>query len=123
MGNRQSDEPVLIYATCPNVDVATAVGEPLVEAGLAACLNILPAMTAIYSWQGRLHKDNECVLIIKTRASLAERVITDARSRHPYDEPAFLVVPVLGGSASYIHWIMQETVQGAKSAAAQNDGE
>ena len=123
MGNRQSDAPVLIYATCPNVDVATAVGEPLVEAGLAACLNILPAMTAIYRWQGRLHKDNECVLIIKTRASLADQVISDARARHPYDEPAFLIIPAIGGSAGFIEWIMQETAVAAMSVTAQNDGE
>ncbi len=109
---------VLVYATCPNAAVAEAVGVPLVESGIAACLNILPAMTSIYRWQGRLHKDGECVLIVKTRASLAERVIGEARSRHPYDEPAFLVLPVAGGSQGFIDWIRGETAIAA--AAAEN---
>lgn len=104
-----SDAPVLIYATCPDVAVAEAVGAPLVEDGLAACLNILPAMTSIYRWHGRLHKDSECVLIVKTRASLADRAIAEARARHPYDEPAFLVLPVTGGAAGFMTWIMGET--------------
>lgn len=106
---KENDKPVLIYATAPSPAVAEAVGVPLVESGLAACLNIIPAMTAIYAWQGKLHKDAECVMIIKTRASLAERVIADARSRHPYDEPAFLVFATEGGSPGFIEWIMRQT--------------
>lgn len=107
------DDVVLVYATCPSVVVAEAVGTPLVESGIAACLNILPTMTSIYRWQGRLHKDGECVLIIKTRASLAEQVIAEARARHPYDEPAFLVLPVAGGSRGFIDWIRGETASAA----------
>ena len=103
------DDVVLVYATCPSVVVAEAVGTPLVESGIAACLNILPAMTSIYRWQGRLHKDDECVLIIKTRASLAGQVIAEASARHPYDEPAFLMLPVAGGSQGFIDWIRRET--------------
>lgn len=114
----ENDKPVLIYATCPSSAVAEAVGTPLVESGLAACLNIIDAMTAIYRWDGALHKDRECVMLIKTRASLAARVIADARTRHPYDEPAFLVIPVAGGSEGFIEWIMQQTQTADDCASA-----
>jgi periplasmic divalent cation tolerance protein len=101
-----NDKPVLIYATFPDATSAEEAGRHAVEAGLAACVNILPGMVSLYRWQGQLHRDSECVLIIKTRSGLAERVIAEGRARHPYDNPAFLILEVAGGSEAYIAWLM-----------------
>ncbi len=108
---QENDKPVLIYSTFPNPEAAAAVGNELVEARLAACVNILPGMTSIYRWEGKIAKDNEAVMIIKTRASLAEAVIAATRRRHTYTNPALLVIPVEGGSADYLGWLMQETAR------------
>lgn len=101
-----NDKPVLIYATFADQESAEAVGRHLVEAGLAACVNILPGMIALYRWEGRLQRDAECVLIVKTRAGQADAVIAEGRARHPYTTPAFLVLPVAGGSEPYIAWLL-----------------
>lgn len=102
------DKPVLIYATFPDRDRAEAVARDLVDMRLAACVNILDGGISIYRWEGELQRDSECVAIIKTTAALAERVLAEGRARHPYENPAFLILPVEGGSASYLSWLLEE---------------
>lgn len=110
---QENDKAVLIYSTFPDAAAAERVGGTLVDRGLAACVNIIPGMTSIYHWQGARHRDAEVVMIIKTRASLADQVVAEAKALHPYDNPALVVLPVLGGSADYLGWILERTEQGA----------
>lgn len=100
---------VLIYATFPDVLTAERAGGALVAARLAACVNIIPGMRSIYRWQGAVHGDEEVVAIVKTRSSLAERVIGWVRIAHPYVNPALVALPVTSGSANFLGWIASET--------------
>jgi periplasmic divalent cation tolerance protein len=104
-----NDKPVLVYSTFPSTEVAEAVGRDLVEGRLAACVNIIPGMTSIYRWQGSLCRDAEVVMIIKTTGARVDDVLGGVRARHPYDNPALLVLPVEGGSAEYLDWLRRET--------------
>ncbi|MFM7083467.1 MAG: divalent-cation tolerance protein CutA [Hyphomicrobium sp.] len=105
-----SDDPVLIYSTFPDVGSAEEVGRYLIESKLAACVNIIPNMISLYNWQGAVQKDQECVLIIKTRSSLSVSVIEEARKRHTYTTPAFLTLPIIGGYPPYVEWLMNNTL-------------
>ena len=104
-----TDRPVLIYSTFPSVDEAQRIGGALVEARLAACVNVFPGMVSIYEWEGVRETADEVAMIIKTRAGLQEQVMTEVKRLHPYDVPALLVLPTQGGSAEYCAWILQET--------------
>jgi periplasmic divalent cation tolerance protein len=106
-----NDKPVLIYSTCPSPEEAERIGGALVDQGLAACVNILPGMTAIYVWEGKRNRDSEAAMIIKTRASLADAAIAEGRKLHPYSNPAFVVLPIEGGSADFLQWIEAQTRQ------------
>jgi periplasmic divalent cation tolerance protein len=106
---QENDKPVLVYSTFPSGEVAETVGRQLVEQRLAACVNILPGMTSIYRWEGKIARDSEAVMIIKTRESLADAVIAAVTSRHPYTNPALLVIPVENGAAPYLAWLLAET--------------
>jgi len=106
---QENDKPVLIYSTFPSAEAAAEVGKELVEERLAACVNILPGMRSIYRWEGRIAQDTEAVMMIKTRATLAEAVIGATKRRHSYTNPALLVIPLEGGAADYVGWLMQET--------------
>lgn len=106
----ENDKPVLIYSTYPSLEAAEAAGAALVDQALAACVNILPGMVSIYLWEGARHREQEAVMIIKTRAGLAEAVVAAARGSHPYTNPALLVVPVEGGSADFCGWILAQTL-------------
>lgn len=103
------DEIVLIYSTWPDAATAAAAGRALVEQRIAACANILPAMTAIYRWEDRVESGSEAVMVIKTRAALADAVIATARELHPFELPAFITLPALGGHGPYLDWILAET--------------
>jgi periplasmic divalent cation tolerance protein len=105
----ENDKPVLIYATFPSAEEAERIGGALVERGLAACVNIFPGMTAIYVWEGKRERGSEAAMLIKTRGSLATRVIDEARKLHPYANPALLVLPVSGGSEDFLRWIAEQT--------------
>jgi len=108
-----NDKPVLIYATFPSPEEAERIGGALVDQGLAACVNILPGMTAIYVWEGKRNRDSEAAMIVKTRASLADAAIAAGRKLHPYANPAFVVLPIEGGSADFLAWIEEQTRSGA----------
>ena len=103
------DGTVLLYATFANAADAERIGGTLVDQGLAACANILPAMTAIYVWQGQRCRDSEAVMIVKTRASLADTVIATVRGLHSYENPAIVVLPIVGGSADFLAWVAIQT--------------
>jgi periplasmic divalent cation tolerance protein len=105
----ENDKPVLIYSTFPSPEEAERIGGMLVDRGLAACVNILPGMTAIYVWEGKRQRDSEAAMIIKTRAGLADTAIAEARKLHPYSNPAFVVLPIAGGSADFLRWIGEQT--------------
>lgn len=103
------DEPVLVYTTYPSLVEAEAAGRGLVEAGLAACVNILPGMISLYRWKGAVERADEVVMIVKTRNALKERVAAAVRAGHAYDTPAIVFLATLGGDKGFIDWIMAET--------------
>jgi periplasmic divalent cation tolerance protein len=106
---RENNKLVLIYATFPSAAEAERIGGALVDQGLAACVNVLPGMTAIYVWEGKRQRDAEAAMIIKTRSDLADRAIAEVRKTHPYTNPALVVLPVVGGSEDFLRWIGEQT--------------
>ena len=105
----ENNKCVLIYSTFPSPAEAERVGGELVDRGLAACVNVLPGMTAIYVWEGKRQREAEAVMIIKTRADLAETAMAEARKLHPYANPALVVLPIEGGSQDFLRWIGEQT--------------
>jgi len=62
-----------------------------------------------YWWEGAIERGEEVVMIIKTRASLAEQVRAAVKEMHSYTVPAILVLPIEGGEPAYLDWLMRET--------------
>lgn len=111
---RNEDRPVLIYTTFPSLEDAKRVGEALVAARLAACVNAFPGMISIFEWKGARETAEEVAMIIKTRESLKDQVMAETKRLHPYEVPALLVLATEGGSEEYGAWILNET-GGAKA--------
>ncbi|MFA5958116.1 divalent-cation tolerance protein CutA [Hyphomicrobium sp.] len=100
---------VMIYATFPDRAAALALGRDLVEQSLAGCVNVLPAMTSVYVWKGATETAEEAVMIVKLAAEGVERAVAHIIAHHPYETPAVLVVPVVGGSVDYLSWVRSGT--------------
>jgi periplasmic divalent cation tolerance protein len=109
------ERAVFVYTTWPSVVEAEKAGRRLVGASLAACVNILPGMISLYRWQGAVDRAEEAVMIVKTRAALAERVRSAIRDVHPYDTPAILVLPIESVDPTYLQWLMDETANPSAS--------
>jgi periplasmic divalent cation tolerance protein len=110
------ERAVFVYTTYPSVVEAETAGRAIVERRLAACVNILPGMVSHYWWQGAVERGEEAVMIIKTRASLAESVRRAVRETHSYTTPAIVVLPIESVDAPYLAWIMAETREAAEKA-------
>ncbi|MGE0448595.1 MAG: divalent-cation tolerance protein CutA [Vicinamibacterales bacterium] len=102
-------EVVIALTTVPSVEVGEEIARSLVEARLAACVNVLPAMTSIYRWNGAVHREPEHQLVIKTAKSLIDALRERVAALHPYDLPELLVIPVSDGEPAYLAWVLQET--------------
>jgi periplasmic divalent cation tolerance protein len=103
------DRAVFVYTTWPSAVEAEQAGRTLVERRLAACVNILPAMVSYYWWEGNIERGDEAVMIIKTRASLAPKVVPAVKELHPYTMPAIIVLPLESVEKNYLGWLMAET--------------
>jgi periplasmic divalent cation tolerance protein len=107
-------DAVLVLTTVPSPDLGEAIGRSLVEAGVAACVNVLPPMVSIYRWKGAVQRDTECQLMIKTVRSQIEAVQTFVSDHHPYDLPEFLVLTVEAGDPAYLAWVAAESSHAAR---------
>lgn len=108
------DDVVLILTTCPDDARADALALALLEARLAACVNVLPPMGSQYWWQGRIERAAERQLVLKTTRAHVAAVEAFLAKHHPYELPECLVVAVADGSAAYVNWVRTET--GARGA-------
>ena len=79
-------------------------------------MNIRPGMVSLYWWEGKIDRGEEVVMIIKTRATLAEAARAAVKSMHSYTTPAILVIPLEAVDPDYHAWMMAETDAAAKSA-------
>lgn len=97
---------LIVYTTLPDTQTAEQMAETLVSEGIVACANIIPAMTAIYKWQGQVEKATECVLLLKTKADAFKAVEVRVRALHPYDLPAIFSLRVADVHQPYLDWII-----------------
>ncbi len=100
---------VVVFSTFPSADQAAEVARALVDARLAACVNIVPAVRSIYRWQGDVHDDAEALAIIKTTAEHEGALRARLVELHPYEVPEAIVVPIAGGHAPYLAWVAAQT--------------
>jgi periplasmic divalent cation tolerance protein len=102
---------IVVLITAPSPEVGERIAAALLEAKLAACASILPGVHSIYTWKGALQKDEEILLVVKTRAELFhQQLVPTVKAVHPYEVPEIIALPVVMGSQDYLDWIAAETV-------------
>ena len=110
------ERAVFVYTTYPSIVEAEKAGRAIVERRLAACVNILPGMISHYWWEGVVERGEEVVMIVKTRATLAEEVRKAVKQMHSYTTPAVMVIPLESVDQNYFDWIIAETEPAAREA-------
>jgi periplasmic divalent cation tolerance protein len=100
---------VTVYATFADADEAERIARVLVEERLAACANILGACRAIYRWRGAVEQGDEIAALFKTRADVANRLMSRLAQLHSYDVPAAVIWPIADALPAYAQWVRGET--------------
>ena len=97
----------IVLTTLGKDDDARTIARVLVEERLAACVNIVPGVTSVYAWKGKISEDGEQQLVIKTSTSKIAALEARLRELHPYQTPEFLVIHASGGSEPYLTWVAE----------------
>ena len=100
----------VVLVTAPDAATAEAIASGLVEQKLAACVNIITGITSIYRWEGKLHKDAEFLLAIKTRVGLLNELTQLVKTKHTAKVPEIISLPITEGSQYYMDWLAANTL-------------
>jgi len=95
----------IVFCTAGSEEEARKIARHLVEGRLAACVNIVPHITSIYPWQGKIEEGREWLLLIKTSAEMFSRVQAAIRALHSYELPECIAVDIADGSLEYLQWM------------------
>jgi periplasmic divalent cation tolerance protein len=99
----------VVLTTVSSIDQAKEIAQKLVEQKISACVNIVPRIISVYSWQGNLCEDEEVLMVIKTRQELFEGVKNCIIENHTYELPEIIMLPIENGLESYLSWINTQT--------------
>lgn len=104
-----NDRAILMLTTVPDAGSAERIADVLVEARLAACVNILPGVCSVFRWQGAVTRVDELQLFIKTAPERYRAVEEAIRMHHPYDVPEIFAVAIDQTTPRYLQWLLDET--------------
>lgn len=100
-----STQALLVLTTCESTERADALADKLVGDRLAACVNAVPRISSTYLWKGKLHRDEEVLLLIKTTEAGFHAVEQAVKTLSTYELPEIVAVPIHAGSAEYLAWL------------------
>ncbi|XVV05912.1 divalent-cation tolerance protein CutA [Actinosynnema sp. CA-248983] len=100
---------VVVISTTDSAEAAAELGRKIVEARLAACVQISSPIRSIYRWDGEIQDDQEWQLWIKSTHDRLDDLTAFIKANHSYDVPEVVALPILGGNADYIKWLVDET--------------
>lgn len=102
-------DALLVFCTAPDTEIAEQIARQVVEQKLAACVNLLTDLHAIYRWQGNIVSDIEVQLVIKTQKNRYPELEARLKALHPYDTPEIIAIPITSGLPAYLTWIREST--------------
>ena len=96
---------IVVLTAVPNIKEAESLAQKIIEAKLAACVQVLPAMKSFYFWEGKIQKDAEHLLLIKTLEEKFDELETFIQANHSYDVPEIIAFSAEKVSESYLNWM------------------
>lgn len=100
----QAEKYCVILTTCPSREEAERLARQLVEAKMAACVQ-MTGVTSFYEWDGAINRDDEQLLLIKAPSASYGSIESFISRNHSYDVPEIIRIPVTAGSEAYLRWI------------------
>ncbi len=107
----ESIELAMVVSTLASGDEARSLARRLVDERLIACGNVIPEITSVYRWEGRVEEASEVLLVMKTRAVLVAALCERVAQLHPYEVPELLVLRPSQVAEAYGRWVLHETTE------------
>jgi len=101
---------MVVFITTESEEEAHRIAERLLDQRKAACVNIVPRVSSLFWWEGKLDSAQESLLIVKTRASVFPELVELVRKVHSYQVPEIIALPVIAGNEDCLKWIDSEVV-------------
>jgi len=98
----------VVLVTASGADEGSKITSLILEKRMAACVNILPKVSSLFWWQGKIDAADEVLLIIKTRASRVKDIVDAVKSVHSYTVPEVIALPIIAGNEGYLDWVAGE---------------
>ena len=95
----------IALVTAPDLKTARRLARAALTARLIACANLIPRIESHYRWQGKIEREQEVLMILKTTAKCVAKLEKLIVSRHPYDTPEFVILALRGGNKRYLNWL------------------
>ncbi|HLC59568.1 MAG TPA: divalent-cation tolerance protein CutA [archaeon] len=99
----------VVLCTCKDEKEAQKIANHLLHDELIACANIVENIKSLYWWEGKITSSSECMIIMKTKKSLVEDVISSIKKMHSYKVPEVIELPIGNGNKDYLNWISEVT--------------
>jgi len=99
---------IVVFSTCGSAEEAETLARRLLEARLAACVNVIMQVRSFYRWKGKVEDAGEWLLVIKTSRERFDKVRLLLESAHSYELPEVLALPIVEGSETYLAWLDRE---------------
>ena len=98
-------EAILVLITCATPEEAKTIARAVVEQRLAACVNVIPHVRSLFSWENKVSEEEEVLLVVKTRRPRFKELAVSVKALHSYRVPEIIALPIVEGSSSYLRWI------------------
>ena len=100
---------IVVFITTSSYEEARKIASALVDQRKAACVNIVPKVSSLFRWKGKIEDVEESLMVVKTRAELFPDVVSTVKSIHSYDVPEIIALPIVEGNPDYLSWLKEET--------------
>ena len=104
-------EVSLVVSTAPDLATGERIVRQLVEERLIACGNLVPGVASLFRWKGEVQREDEVLILMKTRTESLDRLFGRVAELHPYEVPELLSFVVGKGSPAYCGWVVEETAE------------
>ncbi len=104
-------DKIIVFSTCSGAEEAERLAHHLIQERLAACVNVIPRVASYFRWKGKVEKETEFLLLIKSSRELFDRLHVEWERLHSYEIPELIAVPIVEGARTYLNWMAGELIE------------
>lgn len=107
----KQDEAIVVLVTTGSAEESERIARALVEERIVACVNIVPGITSIFRWEGKIEHSAESLMICKTKRDRFDDLTTTVKQQHSYSTPEIVAISAAAVETGYLRWLMESVAR------------